>query len=108
MLKTLIAAVIATSALGLPVSALAHEGHTHKVMGTVAAVQGGHVEVKGTDGKVVLIMLDDKTAITRGKTKVEATALKVGDRVSVDYMEEKKMNMAKTIKLGEAPAAAKK
>jgi hypothetical protein len=108
MLKKLIAAVIATAALALPVSALAHEGHTHKVMGTVATVQGGHVEVKGTDGKVVLIMLDDKTAITRGKTKVEATALKVGDRVSVDYMEEKKMNMAKTIKLGEAPAAAKK
>ena len=53
-------------------------------------------------------MLDGKTAITRGKAKVDATALKVGERVSVEYMEEKKMNMAKTIKLAETAAAAKK
>jgi hypothetical protein len=92
----------------LPVTARAHEGHPHKVMGTVASVQGSHVEVKGTDGKVVMVMLDDKTTITRGKTKLDATALKVGERVSIEYMQEKSMNMAKAVKLGETTPAAKK
>ena len=49
-----------------------------------------------------------KTAITRGKAKSDATALKVGDRVSVEYVQVKDVNTAKTIKLGEAPAPAKK
>ncbi len=96
------------AALLAPAAARAHEGHPHKVMGTVASVQGSHVAVKGTDGKVVTVMLDDKTTITRGKTKLDATALKAGDRVSIDYMEEKSMNMAKAVKLGEAPPATKK
>ena len=107
MRKWMITAAMVTAVL-LPAAAWPHEGHPHKLLGTVASVQSPHVEVKGTDGKVVLIMLDGKTAITRGKAKVDATALKVGERVSVEYMEEKKMNMAKTIKLAEAPAPAKK
>jgi hypothetical protein len=52
-------------------------------------------------------MLDKKTAITRGKDKLDTSALKVGERVSVDYMEEKKMNMARAIKLGTTSAPKK-
>jgi hypothetical protein len=52
-------------------------------------------------------MLDKKTTITRGKDKLDASALKVGERVSVDYMEENKMNMAHAIKLGTTSAAKK-
>ena len=96
------------AALALPVVGWAHEGHTHKVMGTVSSVQGNHVEVKETDGKTVMVMLDDKTTIMRGKTKVDAAALKAGDRISIDAMQEKDMMMAKAIKLGVVPAAAKK
>jgi hypothetical protein len=100
------AAVVA--ALMLPVAASAHKGHIHKVLGTVTGVQGNHVEVKTTDGKAVTLTLDATTVVTRGKTKVDAAALKPGERVSAGYMEEKKMNMAKTIKLGETPAPSKK
>jgi len=103
-----IIALALTTALALPAIARAHDGHMHKVLGTVASVQGNHLEVKGTDGKVVTVMLDAKTAVTRGKAKLDATALKVGERVSMDYMEQKPMNMAKTIKLAATPAAAKK
>ena len=78
----LAAALVAT--LVVPAIAVAHEGHPHKVLGTVESVQGNHVQVKGTDGKVITIMLDSKTAITRGKGKVDAAALKTGDRVSVE------------------------
>src|SRR5687767_8918545 len=88
--------------------AMAHEGHTHKILGTVASVQANQIDVKSTDGKLVTIVLDAKTAITRGKDKLGATALKVGERVSVDYTQAKTVNTAKTIKLGTAPAPAPK
>jgi hypothetical protein len=52
-------------------------------------------------------MLDTKTAVTRGKEKLDAAALKIGERVSVEYMESNKMMMAQAIKLG-ATATAKK
>ena len=102
----LAAAAVLTLALVAPV--LAHEGHTHKVLGTVASVQANQIEVKGTDGKVLTILLDAKTAITRGKDKLDAAALKVGERVSVDYTQAKNTNTAKAIKLGTAPAPAPK
>lgn len=102
----LAAAAVLTLALVAPV--MAHEGHTHKVLGTVASVQAHQIEVKGTDGKVLTIVLDAKTAITRGKDKLDAAALKVGERVSVDYTQAKNANTAKTIKLGTAPAPAPK
>jgi hypothetical protein len=35
-------------------------------------------------------------------------ALKVGERISIDYMQEKNMNVAKTVKLGTAQAPASK
>lgn len=100
----LIAAVMVALALVTPV--LAHEGHTHKVLGTIASVQAHQIEVKGTDGKVISVVFDAKTAITRGKDKLDATALKVGERISVDYTQAKNTNTAKTIKLGTAPAPA--
>ncbi|MBM3819333.1 MAG: hypothetical protein FJW14_10015 [Acidimicrobiia bacterium] len=108
MSTRLIVGLALAVALIAPAVARAHGGHTHKVMGTVQSVKGDHVEVKGTDGKVVMIMLDGKTAITRGKTKLDAAALKVGERVSVDYMQDKSMNMATAVKLGTAPAVAAK
>ena len=85
----------------------AHEGHTHKVLGTVASVQGNHVEVKTTDGKSVTVMLDAKTKITRGTEKLDASAIKVGGRVSIDAMQEKDMMMAQAVKLGVVAAAKK-
>lgn len=103
--KWIIAAALC--AFLIPVAALAHGGHVHKILGTVESVQGNHVQVKATDGKTVMVMLDAKTKITRGTTKLDATALKVGERVSVDAMQEKDMMMAQTIKLGTAPAATK-
>ena len=50
---------------------------------------------------------DAKTAITRGKTKLDAAAVKVGERVVAEGIEEKQMIMAKTVKLGEVAVTAK-
>jgi hypothetical protein len=108
MSRPLIVAVVLACALVVPAVARAHEGHAHKVMGTVASVEGDHVMVKTTDGKTVMVMLDKKTAVTRGKTRLDAAAVKVGERVVAEGLQEKEMIMAKTIKLGEVAAAAKK
>jgi hypothetical protein len=108
MQKKSIVAVALAGALVIPAVARAHGGHAHKVMGTVSSVEGNHVMVKTTDGKTVMVMLDSKTAITRGKMKLDATALKAGERVVVEGTEAKDMVTAKTVKLGELAAAAKK
>lgn len=106
MSKKWIVGAALVGALAVPVIGWAHGGHTHKVMGTVSSVKDNHVEIKTTDGKVVMVMLDQKTAITRGTAKLDATALKAGERVSVDYTQANNMNTATTVKLGTAPAAA--
>jgi hypothetical protein len=107
MTKTSIVAFILTTALVVSAVASAHEGHMHKALGTIASVQGEHVGIKTTDGKTMTVMLNKETTVTRGKTKLDATALKVGERVSVDYMEENKMMMAHAIKLATTSAARK-
>ena len=94
----------AVCALLTPYASMAHEGHVHKALGTVTKIEGDHVTVKKTDGKTIVIMLDKKTAVTRGKDKLDATALKVGERLSVDYVEDKGMMMAHAIKLSTASA----
>ena len=101
-------ALALASALVVPAVAGAHEGHAHKVMGTVSGVEGDHVMVKTADGKTVMVMLDKKTAVTRGKAKLDVAAVKVGERVVAEGPEEKEMIMATTVKLGGVAAVAKK
>lgn len=71
--------------LTVPASSLlwAHEGHVHRIMGTVLAVEDGQVEVKDKDGNVHAIRLDAKTKILRGKTAAPRTEITVGERVVV-------------------------
>ena len=106
MKRNWIAAAIMVTLLALPVAARAHEGHMHKALGTIASINAEKVEVKTTEGKTLTVVIDKKTAITRGKDKLDATALKVGDRLSVDYMEQKKVMIAHTIKLGTVSTAS--
>jgi hypothetical protein len=108
MKKLMMMLVVACMALLVPTIARAHKGHVHKALGTVSSIDGPHVVVKTTDGKSITVMIDKKTTITRGKDKLDASALKAGERLSVDYMEEKGMNMAHAIKLSAAPGTATK
>jgi translation initiation factor IF-1 len=108
MKKNWIVVVALCGILVAPSIARAHEGHPHKVTGTVSSVEGNNVMVKTADGKTVMVMLDGKTAVTRGKAKLNATAVKVGDRVVAEGPEENEMIMAQRVKLGELAAASKK
>ena len=104
MLKKSIVAAALAGALVIPVAVRAHEGHTHKVMGTVSGIDGKNVTVKTTDGKTVTVVLSGKTKITQGKKTVEATVLKVGDRLVAEGTEDKAVFTATTVRLGERPA----
>src|SRR5687768_11491524 len=99
-----IAAVALMIATGVPAVSFAHGGHAHKVMGTVSSVDGQNIVVKTTDGKIVTVKMDAKTKITRGKIKVDATSVKVGERVVAEGAEEKTNILATTVQLP-APAA---
>ena len=103
-----IAGLILAVVLIVPAVSRAHEGHAHKVMGTISSVDGKNLMVKTTDGKTVMVMLDAKTKITQGKNKVDASALKVGERIVAEGPEEKEMISATTVQLGAASAAAAK
>jgi hypothetical protein len=108
MKKWMIGIVVAMMAVLAPRGAVAHEGHNHTVMGTIASIDGGNLMVKAADGKTMMVMMDGKTKITQGKEKLDAKALKIGDRVVATGPEEKSMIMAETVKVGVAPATAKK
>ena len=103
MSRKFVVGLVLVAALAIPAVVRAHGGHTHKVMGTVSAVTDKQVEVKTTDGKTMVIALDAKTVYRQGKVKVDAKALKIGERVVVEAEGDKTMT-AKTIQLAEAQA----
>jgi hypothetical protein len=79
----MVLAAALTFVLGVP-AVWAHEGHAHKVMGTVATVQDNHLQVTTKEGKTVTIRLNEKTSVLRGKQKVAISDLQPGTRVVVD------------------------
>src|ERR1700675_82714 len=106
MNKNWIVVVALAGALLVPTVARAHE-NDKTVMGTVSTVDGNNLTVKTADGKSVMVMMDAKTKITKGTTKLASTALKVGDRVVASGPEDKNMIMAETVKVGAASTPAK-
>ena len=107
MKKTAIAAILFALVMMVPAVSRAHD-NDKTVMGNITKVDGMNLMVKGADGKEIMVMMDAKTKITQGKTKVDAKSLKIGDRVVASGPEEKGMISAETVKLGAAPAAAAK
>ena len=108
MKKWIIGVALLAAAIIAPRMARAHEGHDHTVMGTIASIDGTNLMVKTADGKQTMVMMDAKTKITQGTTKVDVKALKVGDRVVASGPEDKGMISAETVKLGAAGAAPAK
>jgi Cu/Ag efflux protein CusF len=86
--------------------ASAHGGHEH-VMGTIKAVdhEARKVDVSTRDGKVVAVLIDDKTKYLKGTAAAAAKDLAVGDRVVVDAAKENGQLVAREIRLGTAKAS---
>ena len=85
MVKRMAVVLVAAAALAMPGIARAHGGHTHTIRGTITERSDARVSIKQTDGKVVVVTLNAKTALTRGDKKVDAAAL--GDELGIDEEE---------------------
>jgi hypothetical protein len=91
-------------ALALAPAVFAHGGFDH-VIGTVVQVSNNVLTVKTTKGNVD-VKLDDKTEISKGDQKALKADLKPGLRVIVDIPEGSKDQIAHSVKVGAAAAAA--
>ena len=108
-MQRLLAGLLVCATLIAPTSAtlLAHQGHDHKVMGTVTAAAANHVVVKDKDGKSVTIQVTSETRI-KATPALKAEQIKPGTRVVVTASENKDKSMrAKVVEVGATPAAAK-
>ena len=85
----------------------AHEGHVHTIMGTVTALDAGHVAVKTPSGEILSIAITDKTAVVRAKRKVAIAEIQVGRRVVVDIGNGEDPLIAREIQVGVAQVAKK-
>ena len=103
-----IAGFTLAAALVVPAAVLAHGAHVHKVVGTVATVDGSKMTVKTTDGKTVTVVLNAKTRITQGKVKADAAALRAGSRLVAEGTEDKGIVTATVVQIGTAPIVAAK
>lgn len=88
-MKHLLAVIAAILVVGTATMVRAHEGHEHKIMGTVTMVHENHLELKSTEGKSVAVTVTDKTKILRGTEAAALGSLTVGERVVVTAVETK-------------------
>jgi hypothetical protein len=84
---------------------LAHEGHVHKALGTVAAIDDTQIRVKTQGGDTVAFTLSPDTTYKAGEAKATRADVKVGGRVVVAYEEKDGLKLAKEVLL---PAAGDK
>jgi hypothetical protein len=84
-----LAALAAIAMLSSGSAAFAHEGHTHRIMGTIKAVDASHLVVATSDAKThkekdVDVVIDAKTTFRRGSNATTRDQLKSGERVVVN------------------------
>lgn len=86
---------------------VAHEGHTHKVMGTVTMAIADHVMLKDKADKEVTIKVTKATKV-KAKPAIKVEEIKPGTRVVVTTVEQKDKSLTATlIEVGAAPASSK-
>jgi len=108
-MKRLFATVLALAVLALGSGArlLAHEGHDHKIMGTVTMAAADHVMLKDKDGKDVMVKVTKDTKV-KAKPAVKVEDIKVGSRIVIIAVEEKDKSLtAKSIEVGAIAATTK-
>ena len=101
--------VLALSVLAVGSNArlVAHEGHDHKVMGTVTMAMADHIMVKDTDGKDVTIQVAKSTKV-KAKPAMKVEEIKAGTRVVITAVMQKDKMVAKEIQVGVDAASVAK
>jgi hypothetical protein len=95
-----LAALIIT--VGLPLTAFAHEGHPHKILGTVTSATADRLVLKTRDGKEQTIAIASSTRLVKDKGAATAADLAPGTRVVVTAITTKGETTAKEIRIGVA------
>ncbi len=102
MKRTLAIATLASTLLtAAPV--IGHEGHDH-ITGTVTRAEKGRIEIKGTDGRPVVVAVTVATADTKGKDAAAFADVKPGARVAVEATKGKAGLEAMEVQMGNAEA----
>lgn len=79
----------------------AHEGHDHKLLGTIAEVGPGRLVVKAAkDGALTPVVLTAATVYRRAKATIALGDLAIGDRVVVNIGSGKAPITAKAVDAG--------
>jgi hypothetical protein len=85
---------------------MAHEGHEHKILGTVTMAAADHVMLKDRSGKDVTVKVTSTTKI-KSKPAMKVHEIQPGTRVVVTALQAKdKSFTAKSIEVGPSPPAA--
>lgn len=102
--RLMLAAFIIVAAL--PLQVLGHEGHDHKVLGTVTMAAADHVMLKDKDNKDVTVYLTRETKVLKDKKPMKVEDIKTGLRVVITATTVKENNVekmvAKQVELGAA------
>ena len=106
-MKKLIAAVLFL-AVSTSFTAFAHEGHAHKVMGTVVSITADLIEVTTPEGKKESLALTAKTAFKKDKMVAAAKDVAVGTRVVLSVVEKDGKKSVTEVMIGAAAAPAAK
>jgi hypothetical protein len=108
MKKLMILATLA--AVAVPGRLAAHEGHAHKMMGTVTAVHADmkHIEIKIMTGKTSGFYVDDGTKYMMGSKSVSPSEIKVGSRVVVTATGSGEKMTASLMRVSDGGAVSKK
>ena len=86
-------------ALALVGKILAHEGHEHKVMGTVAAIDDKRIEVTTKDEHKTTVSVNIETRYFRGKSETTAGDVKLRERVVIEAIEKGGKMVAREVRL---------
>jgi hypothetical protein len=91
---------------GLGLSLHAHDGHEHKVMGTVTMAAADHVMLTDTEKKRVTVRVTAETKVTRSGRPMKAEDIAAGTRIVVTAITEKDQSLtAHLIEVGAPPAS---
>lgn len=107
-MKPMAAALSLLAGLALSVGSAAHEGHSHRVMGFVKAVDAVHIEIETKEGKRISVLVNEETKYRRGKAAATAADVKVGERVVLTLVGKEGKKIAQEVLLapseGEHPS----
>lgn len=72
----------------LTVPASAHQGHEHRILGTVKTLHENHLVVEKRDGSEKTVTLTEASKLTRDGKPADRAALRKGLRVAVEVNNE--------------------